>query len=105
MVPFFVVIDMTTYNDEDNFPFLRRSSSVIIESDGPRKSNDVQASWPPLKSQISHCRDMVMECYYKVLDQVAERFDKGEYDLDRYRRVLNANRGRGRGGFRPNDDI
>lgn len=28
-----------------------------------------------------------MECYFKILEQVSERFDKGIYSLDRYRKV------------------
>lgn len=28
-----------------------------------------------------------MECYFKILNQVSERFDKGIYSLDRYRKV------------------
>lgn len=36
-------------------------------------------------SQVRYCKEKVMDCYFKILDQVGERFERGVYNLDRYR--------------------
>jgi hypothetical protein len=40
-----------------------------------------------------------MECYYRILEQVCERFDRGIYNLDRYRRIIPGRHNKTRVGY------
>jgi len=53
--------------------------------DWDKLDQEEEQNWCPLNSRISFCRDMIMFCYAKVLDQVAVRIIDQRYSLKKWR--------------------
>lgn len=77
MTPMFIIVDMTPYDEADVYG--------LVTSPEALEQKLKSSLWPPLNSQIRYCHEKVMDCYYRILDQTGERFDRGIYNLDRYR--------------------
>ena len=77
--PALIVLDLT----EEDF---EQDEEISIHKMRPKSER--QSSWPPLKSRLLYYRERVITSLQLVLTHVALKLNNGEYNLDKWRRLL-----------------
>ena len=85
MEPALLIVDMTLHDETDYFESYEENNPEDFLMHKVYQSN---LTWPPTQVQMKFQRDMIIKLYCKTLSQVSDQLIKGNYNLEKWRRIL-----------------